>query len=168
MMDSKDKDEMMNKLKNMKDGDMQEMMKGGMEQMMKEKMHGMMDMGGKEDMMSKMGGKEGMMNMMCMIGGKDKDGNDMKKKFEGMMEKKKGQSHEPPTGEKIKEMEEKGEKPAMFNGRGGCAETLCCGHILEYGVWKEDYFCYDQWSQTIDDGHRFKCVEGMAKNLVAA
>lgn len=34
-------------------------------------------------MMSKMGGKEGMMNMMCMTGGKDKDGGDMKKKFEG-------------------------------------------------------------------------------------
>merc|ERR1711988_1061418 len=108
----------------MKDGDMQGMMKGGMEgmkegmqDMMKQKMHGMMEMGDKEDMMS-------------MTGGKDKDGNDMKKKFEQQVEKKKTQSHEAPTGEKIREMEEKGEKPAMFNGRGGCAETLCCGHML--------------------------------------
>merc|ERR1711988_1707883 len=136
-MNTKDQDEMMNKLKDMKDGDMQGMMKGGMEgmkegmqDMMKQKMHGMMEMGDKEDMMSKMGGKEGMMNMMCMTGGKDKDGNDMKKKFEQQVEKKKTQSHEAPTGEKIREMEEKGEKPAMFNGRGGCAETLCCGHML--------------------------------------
>jgi hypothetical protein len=43
----------------------------------------MMEMNGKDDMFSKMGGKEGMMNMMCMTGGKDKDGGDMKKKFEG-------------------------------------------------------------------------------------
>merc|ERR1719263_2153115 len=96
----------------MKDGDMQGMMKGGMEgmkdgvqQMMKEKMHGLMNMGDKEDLMSKMGGKEGMMDMMCMTGGKDKDGNDMKKKFEGMMTKKQGQSHLPPSKEQKEEME---------------------------------------------------------------
>merc|ERR1711990_545967 len=143
-------------------------MKDGVQQMMKEKMHGMMNMGDKEDLMSKMGGKEGMMDMMCMTGGKDKDGNDMKKKFEGMMTKKQGQSHLPPSKEQMEEMEGRGEKPAMFNGAGGCAESLCCGHVLDYGVWKEDYFCYDKFATLIEDGHRFKCVEGMAQKMVAA
>lgn len=175
-MDTKDKEEMMEKLKNMKNGDMQGMMKGGMEgmkdgvqQMMKEGMHGMMNMGDKQDLMSKMGGKEGVMDMMCMTGGKDKDGNDMKKKFGEMMTKKQGQSSGPPTQEMMEEKMKGGNGgKGMQSFNGGCAETLCCGHILDYGVWKEDYFCYDQWSQTIEDGHRFKCVEGMAKNLAAA
>lgn len=56
---------------------------------------------------------------------------------------------------------------SMKNFNGGCAETLCCGNILEYGVWKEEYFCYDQWSTIIDEGNRFKCVEGMAAKLAA-
>jgi hypothetical protein len=48
----------------------------------------MMRPDGKEDMMSKMGGKEGMMNMMGMTKGIDKDGNDMKQKFEGKMQQR--------------------------------------------------------------------------------
>lgn len=174
-MSSKDQEQMMEKMKNMKDGPMGDMMKGGMEgmkegvqQMMKEKMHGMMNMGDKEDMMSKMGGKEGMMEAMCMIGGKDKDGNDMKKKFSDAMTKKKGQSSGPPSMEEMEEKKMGGPDGRERSFAGGCAENLCCGHILDYGVWKEEYFCYDQWKQTIEDGHRFKCVEGMAKNLVAA
>ena len=50
--------------------------------------------------------------------------------------------------------------------RGGCAETLCCGHTLQYGTWSDQYFCYDQYAITVDEEIplRFKCVEG-AKNL---
>lgn len=39
-----------------------------------------------------------------------------------------------------------GEDGKMKGFAGGCAESLCCGHILDYGVWKEDYFCYDKYS----------------------
>lgn len=52
-----------------------------------------------------------------------------------------------------------------FNG--GCAENLCCGHVLSFGVWGEEYFCYDQYSITVDEGNRFKCVEGLARNMAA-
>lgn len=48
----------------------------------------MMNSDGQEDLMSKMGGKEGIMNMMGMTRGTDRDGNDMKQKFEGMMQKR--------------------------------------------------------------------------------
>ena len=41
--------------------------------------------GDKKDMMSMMGGKEDMMEMMGMMKGSDKDGKDMKTKFDAMM-----------------------------------------------------------------------------------
>jgi hypothetical protein len=61
------------------------------------------------------------------------------------MTKKQGQSSGAPSKEM---MEEKmmGEDGKMKGFAGGCAESLCCGHILDYGVWKGDYFCYDKYS----------------------
>lgn len=179
-MNSKDQGQMEQKLKNMKNGDMQGMMKGGMQgmkqgmsDMMQKGMHSMMDNGDGNDMMSKMGGREGMMQMMGMTGGKDRDGNDMNEKFKGQMEQKKGQNSGPPSMEDMQ-----GKKDMMGPNksyRGGCAESLCCGHILEFGVWGEDYFCYNENAVDIQEdnmpSNRFKCVEGAAKlaaGLIAA
>lgn len=132
---------------------------------MSQKFHGMMNSEGKDDCMSQMGGKEGMMQMMGMTGGKDKDGRDMKEQFKGQMEKKQGMQGGPPSKEDFMgKMGEKKEMNKSYNG--GCAENLCCGNILEYGVWKEEYICYDKWANIIEEGNRFKCVEG-AKNLIA-
>merc|ERR1719263_150587 len=132
--------------------------------MMKEgKMGGMGE--GKEDMMSKMGGRDGMMSMMGLMKGQDKDGNDMKKKFDDKMKMAKGKKGGPPSKEDFeKKMGEMKDKPRGFNG--GCAESLCCGHILEFGVWKDEYTCFDAESTMNDEGYRFKCVEG-AKNIAA-
>merc|ERR1719398_396187 len=113
-------------------------MKDGMMDVMREKFNGMMQMGD---------GKQDMMQMMGMTGGKDKNGNDMKQKFDGKMTMKKGQSGGPMDSQKFKDM--KGGKeggPSMKNYNGGCAVGLCCGHTLEYGVWKESYFCFDQYA----------------------
>jgi len=77
----------------------------------------------------------------------------------------KGQKSGPPSKEDFdkKSMEMK-DKTRGFNG--GCAESLCCGHILEFGVWKDEYKCMDATATMNDDGYRFKCVEG-AKNIAA-
>jgi len=179
-MSSKDQEQMQQKLENMKKGGMSDMMKGGMQGMkdgmqkvMSEKFNGMMNSEGKEDMMSKMGGKEGMMQMMGMTGGKDKDGRDMKEQFKGQMEKKQGMQGGPPSKEDFEgkmEMRKGGKGPdgeeKDTGYRGGCAQSLCCGNILEYGVWKEEYICYDMYANVIEEGNRFKCVEG-AKSLIA-
>lgn len=147
-------------------------MKQGMEEMMKKKFEGMMKMGqmggmedGKDDLMKMMGGKDGMRDMMGMNRGKDKDGNDMQKKFQDKMKMAQGKSQGPPSKEDFeKKKEEMKDKPRGFNG--GCAESLCCGHILEFGVWKDEYTCHDANASMNDDGYRFKCVEG-AKNVAA-
>lgn len=141
-MSTDDQEQMKQKLQNMKDGGMGSMMRGGMDGMkeglsgmMQQKFHSMNDMGGKDDMMSKMGGKDGMMQMMGMTGGKDRDGNDMKAKFEGQMQMKGGQNAGPPSFGDM-DMKRRGPDGDKDEGyRGGCKESLCCGHILTFGVW---------------------------------
>merc|ERR1719498_1095452 len=109
--------------------------------MMREKLNDMMNSDGKDDLMKKMGGKQAMYGKMGMIKGKDRDGNDMRKKFDDAMERRKGQQGGAPSEEDMMKMKkERGEKGQSYNG--GCAESLCCGHVLEFGVWKEEYFCY--------------------------
>ena len=50
----------------------------------------------------------------------------------------------PPSGDDFKKMKSDREAKGFKGGfNGGCAETLCCGHVLEYGVWKDEYVCYD-------------------------
>merc|ERR1719450_1718035 len=105
------------------------------------------------------------MEMMGMIKGTDRDGGDMKNKFEGAMEKRGGQEGGPPSKEKMEGMmKDKDGNKKNFNGGCSAEAKLCCGHVLEYGVWKDEYFCHDQFAMSIDSGHRFTCVEGMAKN----
>lgn len=92
-----------------------------MQDLMRQKFFEMNQMGdGKQDMMAKMGGKEKMMDMMGMMKGTDKDGKDMKQKFEGAMQKR-DQSPGGPMG-KEDFMNMKGGKggKSMKDFAGGC------------------------------------------------
>jgi hypothetical protein len=165
---------MQQKLQGMKNGDMMMQMKGGMEGMkegmegmMKEKLNGMMQMSGdKSNMMDQMGGKEGMMMQMGMMGGKDRQGNDMKQMAQTKMDQKSGMQSGPMDSSKMMEMRKTPEGTQGYNN--GCNAGLCCGQILSYGVWSDEYLCYDEHATTVDTGHVFNCMEGATRLATGA
>ena len=65
------------------------------------------------------------------------------------MDKKKNSESGPPSKESFMDMKGGKGGKSMKDYNGGCEAELCCGNILEYGVWKEEYFCYNKYATMV-------------------
>lgn len=99
---------------------------------------------------------------MGMTGGKNAAGEDMEAKFTERITAFAKETQGIPDTKAEREKDDEG-KEAYNNG---CAADLCCGHILDYGVWAEEYVCADKTATTLED-NRFQCYVDGAKTIVA-